>query len=54
MPELLNPTVYGLWAGKQSAQGTPNTSPAKRFKQVGGDWNISRSEGSEDWSDLTK
>jgi hypothetical protein len=54
MPELLNPTVYGLWAGKQSAQGTPNTTPGRRFKQVGGDWNISRSEGSEDWSDLTK
>lgn len=51
---LMEPNFYALWLGKQSAQGTPNASPTKRFIQVTGDFNFARDEGSENWSDLTK
>lgn len=42
--------IYGLWAGKQTAKGTPNTAPGHRFKQVGGDFNAPREDGSENYS----
>jgi hypothetical protein len=52
MPQELN--IYGLWGGKQTAKGTPNATPGHRFIQVGGDFNMAKDEGSEDYSDLTK
>lgn len=45
---------YGLWVGKQTAKGTPNTTPSKRLVQVGGDFNMPRDDGSANYSDLTK
>lgn len=45
--------IYGLWAGKQTAKGTPNAAPAKRFKQVAGALGITREDGSENYSDGT-
>src|ERR1051326_3445444 len=50
----MEPNLYALWAGKQSAKGTENTTPTHRFVQVGGDVAMNRDEGSEDWSDLSK
>lgn len=52
MPSELN--IYGLWAGKQTAKASENTTPAHRFIQVGGDFNMARDEGSEGWSDMSK
>jgi hypothetical protein len=52
MPQEVN--LYAIWAGKQTAKGTENTTPAHRFVQVGGDIAMSRDEGTEDWSDLSK
>jgi hypothetical protein len=52
MPQELN--LSGLWWGKQSAKGVENTTPVHRGLQVGGDMNMSRDEGVEDWSDLSK
>lgn len=46
--------IYGLWAGKQTAKGTKNAAPAKRFKQVGGGFNAPRDDGSENYSDATQ
>ena len=51
---LLEPNYYGLWVGKQTAKGTPNTTPAKRPIMVGGNLNAPRDDGSENYSDLTK
>jgi Phage tail tube protein len=50
---IMEPNYYGLWIGKQTAKGTPNTAPSKRLIQVGGDFNIPRSDGQENYSDLT-
>lgn len=51
MQEVL---IYGLWAGKQTAKGTPNTTPPKRFRQVAGDIGLTRNDAQSDASDLTK
>ena len=51
---MLEPNYYGLWVGKQTAKGTPNTTPGKRLVQVGGDLAFNRADGSEPYSDLTK
>jgi hypothetical protein len=46
--------IYGLWAGKQTARGTANAAPGKRFKWLGsGPFQPGRTDGSEQWSDLT-
>lgn len=54
MSPLMEPNYYALWLGKQTAKGTPNTTPAKRLVQVGGDFNIAIDDGSETFSDLSK
>jgi hypothetical protein len=46
--------IYGLWAGKQTAKGTKNAAPAKRFKQPAGAFNVPRTDGSENYSDATQ
>lgn len=46
--------IYGLWAGKQTAKGTKNAAPEKRFKQPGGAFNVPREDGSENYSDATQ
>jgi hypothetical protein len=46
--------IYGLWAGKQTAKGTKNAAPAKRFKQVAGGFNVPRDDGSENYSDASQ
>jgi hypothetical protein len=51
---MLEPSIYGLWAGKQTARGTKNAAPGKRLVQVGGDFNTARDDGEENYSDLTK
>lgn len=52
---ILEPNYYALWGQKQTAKGAPaNMTSAKRLVQVGGDFNMPRSDGSENWSDLTK
>src|SRR5438128_1531970 len=45
--------IYGLWAGKQTAKGTANVAPAKRFRQVAGAFQSPRDDGSENYSDAT-
>lgn len=45
--------IYGLWAGKQTAKGTPNSAPGRRFRQTGGKFDINRDDGSENYSDAT-
>jgi hypothetical protein len=51
---LLETNIYGLWGGKQTAQGSPNVTPAHRLVQVAGDIAPARDDGSEVFSDLTK
>lgn len=51
---MLEPNIYGLWVGKQTAKGTPNATPSKRLVQVGGDLTTGRDDGTEEYSDLTK
>lgn len=51
---LLEPNFYGLWLGKQTAKGTPNTAPSRRPIQVGGSINAARDDGEENYSDLSK
>lgn len=51
---LMEMQIYGLWAGKQSAKGTKNAAPAKRFKQVGGGFQVPPEYGSENYSDATQ
>lgn len=46
--------IYGLWAGKQTAKGTKQAAPGKRFKQVAGAFNFARDDGSENYSDATQ
>lgn len=43
---------YGAWIGKQTAKGTPNTTPSKRLIQVGGEVKFAADYGNEQWSDL--
>lgn len=50
----MEPNIYALYAGKQVAKTTEQTTAAKRFIQVGGDLNIARDDGSEAWSDMSK
>lgn len=50
---IMEPNYYALWVGKQTAKGTPNITPSKRLVQVGGDFNMPRSDGQENFSDLT-
>lgn len=50
----MEPNVYALYAGKQTAKLSEQTTAAKRFIQVGGDLNIARDDGSEAWSDMSK
>lgn len=51
MPTLEN-NYYAAWVGKQTAKGTPNTSPSMRLAQVGGEIKFVRDDGSEKRSDL--
>lgn len=46
--------IYGLWAGKQTAKGTPAATLDRRFVQVAGDFSVARDQGSEAFSDLSK
>lgn len=53
MPAIESRTE-GLWWGKQSAKGTPALATAttnKRGRKVGGDVNVNRDDGSENYSD---
>lgn len=53
MPALES-RVEGIWFGKQSAKGTPALAAAttnKRIRKVGGDVNVNRDDGSENYSD---
>jgi hypothetical protein len=45
--------IYGLWAGWQTAKGTPLAAPLHRFKQVAGGFQMPREDGSENFSDAT-
>lgn len=51
---LQEPSMYGLWGGKQTAKATENVAPAHRLIQVGGDFNPALDLGSEEYSDLSK
>lgn len=52
---ILEPNIYGLWAGKQAAKGTPLATPSQRLVWVGtGDFGFSRDDGVEPFSDLSK
>ena len=47
--------VYGLWVAQQSAKGTAAASTAgKMLVQAGGDLDLNREDGSENYSDLTR
>lgn len=46
--------IHALWVAKQIAKGTPNTAGTKRLVQVGGDINVQREDGSENFSDMSK
>lgn len=48
--------VEGCWVAKQTAKGSPASAPATisagmRFRKVGGDMNVARSDGNENYSD---
>jgi hypothetical protein len=52
---LQEQNIYALWAGKQTAKGTPQTTPSRRFVQTGGSSSgVARDDGSTPFSDLTK
>lgn len=51
---LLEPNFYAWWIGKQTAKGTPNITPTHRPIMVGGDFSVTRDDGEENYSDLTK
>lgn len=52
---LMERQIYALWMGKQSARGTPNTTPTHRFKHLGGGALQTNPEyGSETFSDATQ
>lgn len=46
--------IYALWAAKQTAKGTVATTATKRLQQVGGNIDIMREDGSENYSDLDR
>lgn len=54
MSPILEPSYYALFAGKQTAQGTPLAAPTRRLVQVAGDFAWARDDGSEEYSDLSK
>lgn len=47
-------SINALAAAKQSAKGTAATTDFKRLKWVAGDLELSRDDGTEEWSDLGK
>jgi hypothetical protein len=51
---LLEPNIYGLWGGKQTAKGSPVAAGAmsRRFVQVSGGFNINRDDGTENYGDI--
>ncbi len=51
---VLESNFYAAWVGKQTAKGTPNTTPGKRLQMVGGNYGLARDDGEENYSDLTK
>lgn len=50
----LESNIYALWAGKQTAKGTPLATATKRLVQTGGDLGIQRDDGSQNFSDLDR
>src|SRR5687767_13916642 len=53
MPPV-EPNVYETWVAKQTAKGTPATVATKKVRQVAGDLNVNRDDGSENFSDGTR
>lgn len=53
---VVESNIYALWAAKQTAKGSPvaDTGAVKRFRQVAGDLNVARADGSENFSDLDR
>lgn len=51
---LLEPNIYALWAGKQTAKGTALATPTRRMVQVAGDFAMDPDDGEERYSDLSK
>lgn len=51
---LIEPNIYALWVGKQTAKGTPNTAPGQRLVMVAGNIDGARDDGEENFSDLSK
>jgi hypothetical protein len=51
---MIATNIYGAWAAKQTAKGSPATVATRRFIQVGGDVVTNPDFGSEDYSDLDK
>ena len=48
---LLELNIEAAWAAKQTAKGSPATTADKRFRKVGGDMNVNRDDGNENYSD---
>jgi hypothetical protein len=46
--------IYGLWAAKQTAKGSPAATASKQYRQVAGDFAVNREDGSENYSDLDR
>lgn len=46
--------IHALWAAKQTAKGAVATTATKRLQQVGGNLDITREDGSENFSDLDR
>lgn len=51
---LLEPNVYGLWGGKQTAKGTVLATPTRRLVQISGDFGMDPDDGEQRYSDTTK
>lgn len=51
---LMEPNYYALWVGKQTAKGTAAATPPYRPIMVGGNFGVTRDDGTENYSDLTK
>lgn len=51
----LESNIFGLWAAKQSGRGAPATMTVgtKKFRWVGGDLQVQRADGNEQFSDGT-
>jgi hypothetical protein len=52
-PALAETNLYEVWAAKQSAKGTPASTPSRRFKQVAGSVVTNVDTGNENFSDGT-